>query len=369
MEKIRICFAAIYAYQLFDRSCKVAHGGAEVDLYLLAKEFAKDKRFEVVFIVGNFGQKKEQIFDGIKVIVGFPDFKKDYKYISLFLKQAFLFNVLRKVNATVYVQEMADTITAVISLYCKLFGKKFIYRLAHMMECDWKFIRETGRLGKLYYFGLKRATRVICQNNDQKKLLKENFGIDATIIRNGHPVDKKPVSDRNYVLWVARCETWKRPEIFLDIVRKFPQYNFVMICPMLKHEEVLFQKISSEAKNLKNLEFIEKVPFAKIQPYFDGAKIFIGTSDHEGFPNTYLQACLGSTPIISLNVNPDNFIDEYKLGYCAGGNLESMLEKISKLLDDKEELKAKSMNAHRYVKENHDIVRIKKQWEEVILEK
>lgn len=139
-----------------------------------------------------------------------------------------------------------------------------------------------------------------------------------------------------------------------------------MIAPNEKYELALFNKISGEANKLSNLTFIEKVPFSEIQNYFNGAKMFIGTSDFEGFPNTYLQACIGGTPIVSLRINPDNFITTHNLGYCADGNMETMVEQIEKLLTNPADWKEKSANAYLYVKTYHDIKEVKKLWDSII---
>jgi glycosyltransferase involved in cell wall biosynthesis len=176
------------------------------------------------------------------------------------------------------------------------------------------------------------------------------------------------VHNKKYILWVGRCNKGKRPELFLRIVKKFPKEKFIMISPMVSDERDLFDQIKQEASQLTNLVFIERVSFFEIQKYFNEAKIFLGTSDYEGFPNTYLQACLGGTPIISLRVNPDNFITENNLGYCANGKLDLMLDKINYILNHPDDWLEKSRNALKYVKKNHNINIIGKKWR-AILEK
>jgi len=130
--------------------------------------------------------------------------------------------------------------------------------------------------------------------------------------------------------------------------------------------EELFKKVSKKVSFVKNIRFIERIPFEKIQDYYNSAELFIGTSEYEGFPNTYVQACLGKTPIISYKVNPDNFINVNHLGYCSEGNFDLMIDQIEKIFSDEEDWKIKSENAYNYVKKNHDINTIGKQWEKVI---
>ena len=45
---------------------------------------------------------------------------------------------------------------------------------------------------------------------------------------------------------------------------------------------------------LSNLELYEDVPWNKIDTYFSNARVFVNTSTHEGFPNTFVQAALSA---------------------------------------------------------------------------
>ena len=66
INSINVCFISLGSYPLFDIHCNRTFGGAEVQMYLLAKELSKDQRFGVSFIVGNFGQEKVEYYDKIR---------------------------------------------------------------------------------------------------------------------------------------------------------------------------------------------------------------------------------------------------------------------------------------------------------------
>ena len=108
-------------------------------------------------------------------------------------------------------------------------------------------------------------------------------------------------------------------------------------------------------KKIENLEFIEYVPFDEIDEYFQKAKIFVNTSIKEGFPNTFIQAAKNKTPIISLNVNPDNFLNEYNCGFCSNDDFGEMNKILNKVLNDDDLYKQISENVCNYAKGNHDI--------------
>jgi hypothetical protein len=58
---VRICFIAPKAYLLFNPDVKELFGGAEVDLYFLATELARDKNYAAGFITADYEQEKFDI--------------------------------------------------------------------------------------------------------------------------------------------------------------------------------------------------------------------------------------------------------------------------------------------------------------------
>lgn len=355
MEKIKVCFIGIYAYPLFAPACEVQYGGAEVDLVIFAEELAKDPRYEVIFVVGDTGQPAVEYLRGIKVVKVCSPTSVQKNYFRALKREYRIFKFLSAIDADVYFQEAAGTITATVASVSLFRRKKFIYRLAHDMDCNRQFIRNSGIMGKLYWFGLTQASCVIAQNKRQQEMLLAHHHRQSTVMRNSHKISDFQEYTKDYILWVARCENWKRPKLGLEIAKAYPRYKFLMISPKQTHQLELFQETAAEAATLPNVRFIEKVPFAEIQDVYNHAKIFIGTSDYEGFPNTYIQACMGGTPIVSLRVNPDNFLHEYDCGYCAEGDLQKMQQYIGTLLTDELEWRKKSQNAFAYAKAHHDI--------------
>jgi glycosyltransferase involved in cell wall biosynthesis len=122
-------------------------------------------------------------------------------------------------------------------------------------------------------------------------------------------------------------------------------------------EDKQYDGFVAKAKQIKNLEFIQRVPFHQIHEHFLQAKVFVNTSEYEGFPNTFIQACKCATPILSLNVNPDGFLNEYKCGICCNSDWEKFVDSLRGMLRQEQRTEL-GKNARKYAEKNHDITKI-----------
>jgi glycosyltransferase involved in cell wall biosynthesis len=167
------------------------------------------------------------------------------------------------------------------------------------------------------------------------------------------------------VLWVGTLkEEVKKPDIFLELAKAIPNAKFQMIGGPLLGEQQYYEKIRESASKISNLEFVGFVPYPEIDYYFEKAWIFVNTSPTEGFPNTFLQAWVGYTPVVSLNVDPDEIICEYKLGFHSR-TFEQMVEDVKLLLEDENIREDMGMNGRKYVEQEHDIKVIIKEYEKL----
>jgi glycosyltransferase involved in cell wall biosynthesis len=176
------------------------------------------------------------------------------------------------------------------------------------------------------------------------------------VIPNAHRLETIGDAPRDIILWVGRSALVKRPELFFKLARQFPQERFVIICQRATGDD-RYEQLIDEAGKVANLEFIERVPFSEIAGYFARAKVFVNTSDSEGFPNTFIQACSAGVPIVSLNVNPDGFLERHNCGKACGGDLAKCVDVLQYMFAENRygEL---GKNARAYAEANHDITKI-----------
>jgi len=355
-EKIKICFIALKAYPIFNPRVGTYFGGAEVDLYYLATELAKDNSFEISFIVADYKQPQEEVIENVRIIKTI-DFKKPIRgFLSIW-------DGLKLADADLYFTKCASLGVPLVSLFCKLYHRIFVYRLASMLESNGAYIKQHPIVGRLFAWSLRRANLVFAQNAIDAENLTRIMGISSHVIPNGHPLPPMQQQPRDTILWVGRDDPVKNPECFLDLAKTTPNERFVIVCQTF-HNDQHYKNLVEQAGKIPNLQFIRHVPFNKIDTYFQQAKVFVNTSDSEGFPNTFIQACRSAVPILSLNVNPDGFLDEYGYGICCNGNFEHFTDSLDFMLAENRYIEM-GKNARKYVQQNHDIKIIVEEYKKI----
>jgi len=349
-RKIRVCFVAPKAYPIFNPDKGDYFGGAEVDLYYLATEFARDDNFEVSFVVADYGQNDVEIIENVAVIKSL-DFKSNV--LTGILRT---WNALKRADADIYVLKCASPGVPLVTMFCKLHRRIFVYRLAHLFESDGTYSRRHAVMGRLFDWSLCRADIIFAQNAVDAENLTKRIGVSSRVIPNGHRLPPVQRQTRDTILWVGRDDPLKKPELFFNLAQTFPNEHFTIVCQTLTNDRH-YADLISEAGQIANLKFIRHVPFNQIETYFQRARVFVSTSEAEGFPNTFIQACKCGTPILSLSVNPDDFLGQQRCGFCANGDWDSFVRMFRELLIPANGQQY-GANGRRFVEQNNDIAKI-----------
>jgi len=358
MKKIKVCFVSLGAYPLFNKKDDRTFGGAEVQMFLLSKYLAKDPEFDVDFMVSTPGKDATEIVDGIRLykLSTRSWMGNERCNLRMFLK----FNsLLFSSKSDVFVQRSASAGSGVIRIVSRIRGKKFIYMTAHDIDCNGQFEKTKNLFTRwLFRIGIRKADLVITQSKRHSRMLKKHHKVKSIIIKSSYNISKKQdvaKLKKQGVLWVARCEDWKQPEKVMFLADKFRHIQFTMVCPKSNNQPDYFDKIKRCASKYSNIKFVKYVPFNKIDIYFQKSKIFVNTSENEGYPNTFVQAAKNGTPIVSLIVNPDNFLEKYCCGLCAYGDDGLLVKQIEQLLGDQKLYKQYSERIYEYAKKVHNI--------------
>jgi glycosyltransferase involved in cell wall biosynthesis len=348
---MKIGLISLHAYALYDERCPHPHGGAEVQLTIIAHALqSRGDRVDLFVAAGM--DIRSRVIDS--VTIHNCSYRPARTVFGRFPQIIRLFLLLLKSDCDVYVQRNAGYETALVCLACRLKGKKFVYMVSHMIDCTGQYKQISFMRGLFFEYGLKRAHLVIAQSQTQKKALAERYGIESSVFPSSYPVPPRiqAVKD-DHLLWVGRIVSWKRPQAFLEMAVSMPERTFIMIAPQSCSDSE-YRSFTERLKPIKNLTYIPSVPFKDIDPYFASAKFFVNTSQAEGFPNTFIQAFMHGTPVISLCVDPDESIKKNGLGLVSESftDIGSFLETCR---TDKQYYQEMCERCYRYAMETHEI--------------
>lgn len=366
---MNICFVLGGMYGLFNKKVPYAAGGSEKQLYLIAKGLEEKQSYGLSCCAYDYGQPPVEIYDTIKV---YKTFSLTKNKLSGFLT---LIKVLLKIKADVYITRspgISVFFSFLVSKY--ILKKRMWYMLAHDCETDYQELKkEIGTFPNfLMKYVYKHADIITVQTRFQQKALVEKGVAVTGIIPNiydfklgGKPVD---LEKKKTILWVGRCETWKQPELFIEMARKYPDEHFVMVCPEVQNKSkyAFWDYIAGEAKKEKNIDFHGYLPGEKLFTLYAAARVYVITSLQEGFSNSMMEAMEHMCPTLSLCVNPDNILDEYTIGYCSSGEKKDFYQKFEKLLSDSELCRRMGQNARDYLYNNHTKEKILERIESII---
>lgn len=358
MKNLSICFVNANARPLFiEEKGTIRYGGAEVQIFQLVNYLASLPNYTLNLITAGPKPFAIRKVDGVNVYTALSTVRR-WGIFSKMVAAIRLCVALYTINADVYVQRALGVETGLVRVYCKLRRKKFVYMIAHEWDVSGQFLKENGLIGRIAFSGLRHADLRIAQNVEQQELLRKQYDLNAVVFPSVHtmPADILPEDQREYILWVGRAEQWKQPQLFLEVVKRMPTEDFLMIMPEGNYPE-LYTQILEEAKQLSNLRLITAVPFEKIDTYFELAKVFVNTSTAEGFPNTYIQATKYGTPIVSIHVDPDRIIERYALGVATHDDTIAVLETAIQHVISPDHFPSYSKQSAEYAKEFHDIAK------------
>jgi len=362
----RICFVESQTYSVLNpESSIISTGGEAVQHSLLAREFA-NQGWTVNVVCLDVGQEDGEYLDGITIRktyrrrAGLPGFR--FLYPRVFK----LWQALKKADADVYYQSCAGFTTGVVAKFAKRHGRKMIFRVAHDTDCvPGQQLIKTSRDRWLYEYGLRSADLISVQSDVQAKALEKYYALPSVNVKMIVQSPKESLTgERDIdVLWVNNLRAFKRPDIVWDIATQLPNVNIVMIGGRMRGDEKLYQDTESAATKLPNLTFLGAVPYSEVNSYFARAKLFLNTSDSEGFPNSYLQAWIRGVPVVSY-FDPDGLIASQRIG-AKVATQNDFCEPIERLLRSAEERNESGARARQFANDNYSPAAIVQQYREL----
>jgi glycosyltransferase involved in cell wall biosynthesis len=354
-----ICFVGLANLPVLAREYgRHGVGGAELQQTLLAKALVA-RGCNVSMVVADYGQPDGAVWEGIKTYKAYrPDAGLP---VLRFLHPRWtgVWSAMARAGAAIYYTSCAGALLGQVVLFARLHGAKVIFRIASNSDCDpAALLIRYWRDKRLYRYGLRRADLVLAQTPEQQQALLKNFRCASRVAASMTDTtgERPDFADRAGVLWVGNIRALKRPELLLEAASKLAQLKFHIIGGPMPGSESLYASVRTAALQLPNVHFHGPVPYHEVGGFYERARVFVGTSAIEGFPNTYLQAWSRGTPVVAF-LDPEQLIARNGMGRAITSVAE-LCEAIVTLNDDARAWEAASQRSREYMDNRFNLTRM-----------
>ena len=104
----------------------------------------------------------------------------------------------------------------------------------------------------------------------------------------------------------------------------------------------------------KNLQYLGARSQVEVNELLGRAHIFVNTSTHEGFPNTFIQAWLRQVAVVTLTVDPDGVLEQEQVGIVAHSE-PGLTAAVRRLIDHPDVRSAYAERGRRHAEARHSI--------------
>lgn len=290
------------------------HGGYGRATRIIGRELVK-RGVEVFAVVPLRGdQRRDELLDGIRVL-GFEP-SAPWRATGL----------LRKCDADVYHSQEPSLGTYL--------ARRAMPHRAHVVTCrdtrelsDWLTELRHPSLSRLQVLinltyednllvqrAVRQADGVYCAAQFLRAKAQRKYGfstipgflptpvaVPTTIQKAAQPT----------VCYLARWDRRKRPELFLELARKFPEVRFTALGNSRdkEYENQLRQRYAG-LPNLTMPGYVDQFGSTEVSRILSESWVLVNTSVREGLPNAFLEAAAHGCAILSA-VDPDGFATRF----------------------------------------------------------
>jgi glycosyltransferase involved in cell wall biosynthesis len=342
-------------------------GGSQYQAKVLIDALIEMDQYEIFYIANRVNPEFQPVGYKIIEIAG----SKGLRRFGAFFDTLKLLRILGEIQPDVIYQRVGCGYTGIAAYYARRHGCRMIWHVAHDRTLDPAEYRRPaafpfgGLERKMLDYGIKRAHQIVTQSKHQQELLQANYGRAATaVIPNFHPLPEEEISkeSRIKVVWVANLKEWKRPEMFVRLandLRHLENAEFLMI-GSAEFYGAHYKKFVDNVAQATNLTYLGGRKQEEVNQIIAKSHIFVNTSCHEGFANTFIQAWMRRVPVVSMDVDPDGVLGDEGVGFFANGNYDALRDSVERLATDDNLRNAMGIRAQEYAFSQHSQANIQR---------
>lgn len=327
-------------------------GGAEYQAMLIARGLA-ELGHQCLFLATHSDNEGSEILESVQIhnlvnrrVVGVRNHRQA------------LSKVVKEFSPEIcYVRRFMD-IESFASI-CNNGGAHLVSASVHSRETN--PIMNSRRLGEIIqhfrsFISISSSRLHVCNTNLlQQKIRRWYPRHPMRTIYNGHPIPPAEFVHNGrsgQIIWVNNLKPWKRPGIFIEIAKRLPQYEFVMVgrMPNGRTGSKINQRIDSAPKNFN---YVGPKSFEQVNDLIRNSDLLVYTSlPIEGFGNSFLQAWLRGVPTLSLSYELDGILEREGVGRCSK-DFSVLVSDIDELMSNSSMRQEMGKRARDYAVRNH----------------
>jgi glycosyltransferase involved in cell wall biosynthesis len=348
----RLCFLAPYVYAVATGKIDFS-GGTEIRQWALARALSQ-RGFDVMIATCDFGQEPVTVVDGVTLLRMFAP-KAGAPGVRFFYPRLWkAMRTLLRANADVYLANGSGLAPGWTYDAARLRGARFVFLSSSDGDAIASLPWLTRRRDRWWYLrGLRGADARIAQTEAQRRLFRENFAVETEVI--GNPIDLPPspadAGANDLVLWLSTYKPTKRPDWFIELARRLPDIQFVMIGLPRPDEEATWLTAQRAGAECPNLEVHGFVQHELVGEFLRRAALFVHTSPLEGFPMTLLEAWANGIPTVTA-VDPGGVVARHCIGKVVADPGE-LTQTVAALMAAPGTRRTFGERARRYVGDHH----------------
>ena len=279
-----------------------------------------------------------------------------------------LYRALLNIRPDVIYQRVGGGYTGIAAFYARRHNACLIWHVAHDTDVTPRSTLEGRNPVRRFLekrsieFGIRYANHIVVQTKHQANLLQKFYQRTTDlVIPNLHPQPRESIDKTGplRVVWIANLKPWKQPDVFVRLAAALSglkQVRFIMVgaeaggAGDVRWSETLMRGIRSAG----NIDYLGPRSQADVNELLARAHVFVNTSIHEGFPNTFIQAWMREVPVVSLNVNPDGLLDREAIGVHAGTE-DRLIEAVRMMVSNQVTRGEYALRARAYAMQHHSL--------------
>lgn len=341
-------------------------GGAETQIFMLSRALAARGLSVCMLVFAMQGVELPSTVDGVDVVVR-PPYKARQRLFGKLREVVNIRAALASVESDVVVARAAGPHVGFVGFFAR--PRRFVFSSASPVDFDFPRVAPKRRDRALMALGMRLATDVVVQTEEQRDSCRERLGREGVLIRSICELPEEVNASPETFLWIGRYNPYKRPLEYVELARALPEAQFLMVASAATSTPEmaeLKERVIAEARQLPNLELVHSLPRDELMLLIERGVAVVSTSEYEGMSNVLLEGWARGVPALVFSYDSDGLVERHELGLVAHGSSSTFARQARDLWETRHHRAELSARCRGYVARHHAPERIAAEWAKLL---